>query len=128
MIWQDWAMVAAGTLGGAVSLVHATLMHRNLTIPVVERMRAQPRLANSTIRILPLLLQLSSFAWFVGGLTLIASAFSESADAKVVTAMLVGSLYLYGAIGNAWATRGRHPGWALMALACVLLVLSLTLR
>jgi hypothetical protein len=34
---------------------------------------------------------------------------------------LVGATYLFGAAGNFWATRGRHPGWMLLALALVLI-------
>jgi len=32
------------------------------------------------------------------------------------------SSYLFAAIGNCWATRGRHPGWMLYAVALVLIV------
>jgi len=40
----------------------------------------------------------------------------------LATGLLVGSSYLFGALGNLWATRGRHPGWMLYALALVLIV------
>jgi hypothetical protein len=33
-------------------------------------------------------------------------------------------LYLFGALGNLWATRGRHPGWMLMAAALILIVIG----
>jgi hypothetical protein len=36
--------------------------------------------------------------------------------------MFVGSLYLYGIFGNLWGTRGRHPGWMLMAAALILII------
>jgi hypothetical protein len=45
----------------------------------------------------------SGFGWWVG------------------TRRAVGGLYLYGALGNLWATRGRHPGWMLMAAALILI-------
>jgi hypothetical protein len=35
--------------------------------------------------------------------------------------LLVGSSYLYGALGNLWATRGRHFGWMLYAVALILI-------
>jgi len=38
--------------------------------------------------------------------------------------LFVGSLYLFGALGNLWATRGRHPGWMLMA-ALILIVIGI---
>jgi hypothetical protein len=31
---------------------------------------------------------------------------------------------MFGAIGNLWATRGRHPGWMLMAAALVLILVG----
>jgi hypothetical protein len=33
---------------------------------------------------------------------------------------------LFGALGNLWATRGRHPGWMLMAAALILIVFGVT--
>ena len=38
-----------------------------------------------------------------------------------VTGLLVGGLYLFGAVGNFWANDGRHPGWMLMAAALMLI-------
>jgi hypothetical protein len=64
-----------------------------------------------------MLLHFSTFAWLVGGLALVAAAAWFGREVKLATGLLVGSLYLYGALGNAWATRGRHPGWILMAAA-----------
>jgi hypothetical protein len=43
-------------------------------------------------------------------------------QARLATALLVGSSYLFGAMGNLWATRGRHPGWLLYAIALGLIV------
>jgi hypothetical protein len=40
---------------------------------------------------------------------------------RLATGLFVGSLYLYGALGNLWGTRGRHPGWMLYSLALVLI-------
>src|SRR5678815_4959915 len=48
-----------------------------------------------------------------------------SAPIRRIAALLVGSSYLFGAAGNLWATRGRHPGWALYALALVLIAYGL---
>jgi hypothetical protein len=31
---------------------------------------------------------------------------------------------MFGAVANLWATRGRHPGWMLMAAALVLILLG----
>jgi len=37
---------------------------------------------------------------------------------------LVGSTFLFGALGNLWATRGQHPGWMLMAAALILIAFA----
>jgi uncharacterized membrane protein YjjB (DUF3815 family) len=55
---------------------------------------------------------------------LIAAAIWFGHDARLATGLFVGSLYLFGALGNLWATRGRHPGWMLMAAALILIVFA----
>jgi hypothetical protein len=49
---------------------------------------------------------------------LIAAAWWLVADARLA---FVGSLYLFGALGNLWGRRGLHPGWMLMTVALVLI-------
>ena len=73
---------------------------------------------------MPLLLQFSTFNWLLGGLALIGAALWFGHEARLATGLLVGSSYLFGALGNLWGTRGRHPGWMLMAVALVLIVLG----
>src|SRR5215468_4262386 len=51
-----------------------------------------------------------------------AMASTARTPASIATALLVGSSYLFGAAGNLWATRGRHPGWLLYAIALGLIV------
>ena len=71
---------------------------------------------------MPLLLHFSTIVWFLGGLALIAAAIWFDRDARLATGLFVGSTYLFGALGNLWGTRGRHPGWMLMAAALILIV------
>jgi hypothetical protein len=61
----------------------------------------------------------------LGGLALVASAAWFGWDVRLATGLLVGSSYLYGALANLWGTRGRHPGWMLMAVAVILIALGL---
>ena len=58
-----------------------------------------------------MLLHFSTVAWFLGGLALIAAAAWLEPGARLATSLCVGGLYLFGALANLWATRGRHPGW-----------------
>ena len=53
-------------------------------------------------------------------------SFASGPEAKLATAVLVGSSYLVAALGNLWGTRGRHLGWALYAIALALIVFGVT--
>ena len=75
---------------------------------------------------MPLLLHFSTISWFLGGLALIAAARWLEGDARLATAVFVGSLYLFGALGNLWGTRGLHPGWMLMTAALVLIAFGIS--
>ncbi len=119
MDWHDTALAAAGVIGSAVALIHGVLTQRFM----VEPLTASPgkTLPGRIRRIVPALLHFSTFNWFVGGLVLLAAAYLLEPQARLVASLLVASSYLYGAAGNLWATRGRHPGWALYTIALVLI-------
>lgn len=123
MDWHSASLAAAGVIGSAVAIVHGALTQRLM----VEPLAAAP-LRGPVRRIVPGLLHFSTFNWFVCGLALIAAAYVLEPQARLVTGLLVASSYLYGAIGNLWATRGRHPGWALYTIALVLIACGLAGR
>ena len=125
MTWQDAALAMAGVIGSSVAVVHGVLTQRLMVRPVEVLFVADRRIAAPIRRLVPLLLQFSTFNWLLGGLVLIAAALWFEHDARLATGLLVGSSYLYGAVGNLWGTRGRHPGWMLMAVALVLIVLGI---
>jgi len=124
MTWQDAALALAGVIGSSVAVFHGVLTQRLMVRPVEALFVADRRIAAPIRRLVPLLLQFSTFNWLLGGLVLIAAALWFEHDARLATGLLVGSSYLYGAVGNLWGTRGRHPGWMLMAAALVLIVLG----
>ena len=125
MTWQDAALAMAGVIGSSVAVFHGVLTQRLMVRPVEALFVADRRIAAPIRRLVPLLLQFSTFNWLLGGLALIAAALWFEHDARLATGLLVGSSYLYGAVGNLWGTRGRHPGWMLMAVALVLIVLGI---
>jgi hypothetical protein len=125
MTWQDTALALAGVIGSSVAVFHGVLTQRLMVRPVEALFVADRRIAGPIRRLVPLLLQFSTFNWLLGGLVLIAAALWFEHDARLATGLLVGSSYLYGAVGNLWGTRGRHPGWMLMAVALVLIVLGI---
>jgi hypothetical protein len=119
MNWPDTALILAGLIGSAVALVHGAITQRLMVVPLREP--AMHRLSRPIRRIVPGLLHFSTYNWFLGGLALAAAALWGGAEAKLVTGLLVGSSYLFGAAGNLWASRGRHPGWALYTVALALI-------
>jgi len=120
MNWQDAALAMAGVIGSAVALGHGYLIQRTMVRPIAELL-ADKRMAASIKRLVPGLLHFSTVSWFLGGLALIAAAIGFGHDARLATGLFVGGFYLYGALGNLWATRGRHVGWMLLAAALVLI-------
>lgn len=124
MIWQDAALVMAGVIGSGTAVVHGILTQRLMVKPLDESSRADKRITAPIRRLVPMLLHFSTISWLLGGLALIAAANWFEPDVRLATGLFVGSLYLYGALGNFWATRGRHPGWMLMAAALVLIAMG----
>jgi hypothetical protein len=124
IVSSDTALVLAGIVGSAVALIHGAITQRLMVAPLREA--TVPRFSGVIRRIVPPLLHFSTFNWFVGGLALVAVALWGGPEAKLVAGLLVGSSYLFGAAGNLWATRGRHPGWALYTLALGLIAYGLS--
>jgi hypothetical protein len=122
MAWQDAALAMAGIIGAGVAVVHGVLVQRLMVRPFEAFALADRRIAGSTRRLLPMLLHFSTIFWFLGGLALVAAANWFEQDVRLAISLLVGGSYLFGAIGNLWATRGRHPGWMLMAAALLLIM------
>ena len=125
MDWQDAALALAGVIGSGTAVVHGVLTQRLMVRPIEAALGPDRRISTPIRRLVPVLLHFSTVAWFLGGLALIAAAIWLDRDARLATALCVGSLYLFGALANFWATRGRHPGGMLMSAALVLIVLGL---
>jgi hypothetical protein len=126
MNWQNVALAMAGLIGSGVAVVHGILVQRLMVRPYEELALADGRIGVSIRRLMPLLLHFSTISWFLGGLALIAAARWLEPEAQPVTGIFVGSLYLFGTLGNLWATRGLHPGWMLMTAALVLIAFGVS--
>ena len=122
MNWHDAALGMAGIIGSGVAVVHGVLVQRLMVRPL-HALLAERRVAAPVRRLVPPLLHFSTFAWFLGGFALIAAVWLGH-EAKLAAGLFVGALYLFGVIGNFWATRGRHPGWMLLAASLVLIALG----
>jgi len=126
MTWQNAALAMAGVIGSGVAVVHGILVQRLMVKPFEEFALADGRIGAPIRRLVPLLLHFSTISWFLGGLALIAAARWFGGDARFATGVFVGSLYLFGALGNLWGTRALHPGWMLMAAALVLIAFGIS--
>lgn len=118
---QDIALVAAGIIGSGVAVVHGVLTQRLMVNVIIEAAAHDRRFSGPISRLVPILLHFSTAVWFAGGIALIAAVFCPGREARMAISLLVGGAYLFGVIGNFWATRGRHPGWLLLAIACILI-------
>ena len=112
---HDAALVIAGLIGSFSAVIHGMLTQSHLVDPVRELTAA--RISTPIQRLVTILLQFSTFNWFIGGLALIVAACVFGREARLATGLLVGGSYLFATLGNLWATRGRHPGWIVYGAA-----------
>ena len=121
---HDIALMVAGVIGSSSAIVHGVLTQRHIIEPFQGLAAAQ--ISTMLQRLVAVLLQFSTFNWFVGGIALLAAARFFGQEARLATALLVGSSYLFAAVGNFWASRGRpHPGWLLYGTAVGLITYGL---
>ena len=126
MNWQMASLVMAGLIGGVTAVIHGVLTQRLMVRPIEVLMETDRRISGPVRRLIPMLMHFSTMAWLAGGLALIVAACWLGPQARLATALCVGGLYLFGALGNLWSTRGRHPGWMLMTAALALIVVGVT--
>lgn len=122
---QHFALLVAGLIGAATAIFHGIVTQRLMVKPIDRRLAEHAGVSPTIRRIVPPLLHYSSYSWLVGGIALIIAANVADAEARLAIGLLVGSMFLYAAVANAWATRGRHPGWMLMAVAVALIAVDL---
>jgi hypothetical protein len=117
--WHNAALGMAGVIGSGVAIVHGVLTQRLMVGPFEQL--AVGKISAPIRRLVPVLLQFSTFNWFVGGIALIVAATRLEHEARLATGLLVGSSYLFGGLGNLWGIRRLHPGWVLYGVAVLLI-------
>ena len=122
---QHAELALAGLIGGATAIFHGIVTHRLMVGPIDRRIADSAGVSMTIRRIVPPLLQYSTYSWLVGGIAMVIAANVAGAETRLWISLLVGSMFLYAAVANAWATRGRHPGWMLMAAAVSLIVVDI---
>lgn len=116
------ALMLAGMIGAATAIIHGILTQRLIVRPVGRALTEQTSVSASIRRLVPMLIQYSTFGWLVCGIALMIAANITDAEARLAISLLAATQFAYAAIGNFWGTRGRHPGWMLMAAAVALIM------
>lgn len=122
---QHIVLLLAGLIGAATAIFHRIVTHRLMVRPIDRRLADATGVSATIRRIVPPLLQYSTYSWLVGGTALVTAAQMAGEETRLSVGLLVGSMFLYAAVANLWATRGRHPGWMLMAVAVALIAIDL---
>lgn len=106
---RDLLLNAAGALAIFVALVHAVLGETK----VFANSHIEPPRMRTLLR---LVWHAGAVGWAaLGALLMLAPRFgSETARAWIVA--LAVATFAAAAAGNAYATRGKHPGWVLLAI------------
>lgn len=118
MILQHYALIAAGIIGVIISIAHGLIVQKKMIKPVID----SGVLKGAFIRLYPILMQFSTICWLLGGVMLMAAPFVFDATETKVLALFISVFYAIGAIGNFYGTKGKHPGWVLLAVAVSLIV------
>ncbi len=115
---RDVSLYAAGILGLVATFLHGYLGETR----VFARVRIEPQRLRTLIR---LVWHCSVVAWAAVALLLIAAPAMGSAAARhwIVGAAIV--VFGFAAIANAWATRGRFFGWAVLTIVVALAIAGL---
>jgi hypothetical protein len=107
---RDLLLQCSGVVAIAVALIHGVLGETR----VFAHATIEPARLRTMIR---LVWQASTVAWIGGGVLLIAAPWMASEPARHWIVVTLASVFAFGALANALATRGRHFGW--MALSAV---------
>jgi cobalamin synthase len=107
---RDLLLQVAGLVAIATALAHGVIGEAK----IFSRVSIEPQRLRRLFR---LVWQASTVAWIGCGVLLIAAPLMASEPARHWIVVTMAAVFAFAALGNAWATRGRHFGW--MALSAV---------
>ncbi len=108
-------LVLAGVIGLVTALVHGYLGETRL----LSQAETQSELGRRALRAV---FHLSTVYWLLGAIALISISLMPISREATVLVSVVATLYLIGAVGNFWLSRGRHIGWVLLLSASLLAI------
>ena len=120
---NDTLLIIAGFIGASVAIFHGVLMQKLMINPLLNSSYGQ-EMKSQVRKLIPILLHFSTLFCFIGGVSLIAAPFVFDQTERLVVSIIVAGVYIFGALGNFWGTRGRHPGWLLLAASVVFILSS----
>ncbi|PTQ13203.1 hypothetical protein CLG96_03525 [Sphingomonas oleivorans] len=118
MDWHSTALMAAGVIGGGTAVAHGILLQRLIVRRIETLLVADEAILR---RLIPLLLQFTTFNWLLSGFALIAAAMWFGNEVQLAVSFFAGSSFLFGALGALWGTRRLHPSWILMTAALAMI-------
>ncbi|MGB0907157.1 MAG: hypothetical protein ACPGVT_06665 [Maricaulaceae bacterium] len=110
-------LYCAGALGILVSIAHGYIGDRKLIAPLEN-------IHPSGKRVLRAIVFLSAVYWFLAGVALLIAPTQFSPDVAKFAVYLAAFIFASSSLANLWATRGRHFGWVLLAVATGLTLLG----
>jgi len=115
---RDLAVQSAGLLAFAAAILHGVIGETK----VFPRVRIEPERLR---RLMRLVWQGMTVAWMSLAILLIAAPALGSEAARIWIIAVSIAAFGFGAIGNAWATRGRFFGWVLLVIVVGLAAMGL---
>jgi hypothetical protein len=112
---RDLLLQCAGAAAIVAAIIHGVLGETR----VFPRITIEPLRLRSLLR---LVWQASTVAWIGGGVLLIAAPLMESEQARHWIVVTLACVFGFGALGNAWVTRGRHFGWMVLTAVVAMAV------
>ena len=110
---QDIFLYLGGVLGLIVSVIHGYLGE-------VKVIRPTHSPSIPAKRVLSAIMFLSAVYWGAASLLLLVVPTQIPEASREIVCYGVAAIYVSGSLGNLWATRGKHPGWVLLAAATIL--------
>ncbi len=110
---KDILLQIAGFGALAVSVAHGVLIETRL----FARVQIAPARARTMLHAI---CHIGTVAWAAGGVLLIATPYVAASAARPWIVGATCASYVFGAVGNAIASRGRHFGWIAMSAVVAL--------
>jgi hypothetical protein len=112
---RDLLLLFAGIGTIAAALAHGVIGETR----IFPRATIEPPRLRTLIRVV---WQAGTVAWIGFGILMIAAPWMASESARHWIIVTFAAVFIFGAAGNAWASRGRHFGWVVFSAVVAMAV------